>query len=144
MSQTILILKGEQCDDITCISTDNLYKTGQRKEDGKKYNLYKYNGTAFTVESTSPFCDAQANGKLAQVKFIQAELSKTVSIFNEKTKMDEDTIIQVPTLEFDSSVTMEMRLNRAMFNAKESALSSFTTQTDLSENSLKEIMSFSF
>ena len=116
-------LISDECDEIILISENNPYKNGQRAKDKKTFNLYRYDGIAFTVESTSPFCNDYANGKLAAVKFI--ETTREVEVTDDEGVVTKQ---QVPSLEFDSHKSLTQELNRAKHTFTMNSLKAMESQ----------------
>ena len=96
-----VILKGlEDCSRIICLSNGNAYGKGKRQQQGKTYSQFRLGKIVFTVADDNPFVADQKAGILTKV-----ELNKTLV---DKKSIDEDgneTVEQVPGLEFDYHLT---------------------------------------
>ena len=123
MENKIKTLLADECDEIVLISENNPYKNGQRAKDKKTFNLYRYNGIAFTVEGSSPFCNDYANGKLASVKFI--ETTREVEVADEEGVVTKQ---QVASLEFDCHKSKTQEINRAKHTLAMNSLKAMESQ----------------
>jgi hypothetical protein len=123
MENKIKTLLGESCDEIVLISENNPYKNGQRAKDKKSFNLYRYEGLAFTVESTNHFCNDYANGKLASVKLI--ETTREVEVTDDEGVVTKQ---QVPALEFDCHKSKTQEINRAKHTLAMNSLKAMESQ----------------
>ncbi len=96
-------IKGREIFKIGVISTGNSYKAeeGSRLH-GKKYNLYQYLGTAFTVPQDSEFVQWRDKGQLYSVDFTEGQ--REVEDPN-----NQGVMIKVKSLQFTSctSITQE-------------------------------------
>ena len=108
----VITLEEEQCDDISFIEANKSYTKGKRAEAGKTFNVYRYNGVAFTVLSDNPFVKDQENGTLFRVKLIVGEREKVV-IDDEGV----ESTISVKSYEFDTSTSTVQKLNREKFKS---------------------------
>ena len=73
MGTNILEIKGREVFNVVKISANNPYSVDKdHKFHGKTYNLYQYNGIAFTVNNDMDFAQWKDNGKLYSVRFEQS------------------------------------------------------------------------
>jgi hypothetical protein len=103
----------EQVDEISVIDSNNKYKNGQRAKDNKTFSRYRYNGVVFTVDTDNPFVEAFTAGNIDSVKLIEGT-REAVSVDTEGN----ETINNVPTLQFDSFVSFAQTERRAEHKAK--------------------------
>ena len=103
----------EQVDEISVIDSNNKYKNGQRAKDGKTFSRYRYDGKVFTVDTDNPFVQAFTAGNIDSVKLIEGT-REAVSVDTEGN----ETINNVPTLQFDSFVSFAQTERRAEHKAK--------------------------
>ena len=103
----------EQVDEISVIDSNNKYKNGQRAKDNKTFSRYRYNGVVFTVDTDNPFVEAFTAGNIDSVKLIEGT-REAVSVDTEGN----ETINNVPTLQFDSFVSFQQTERRAEHKAK--------------------------
>ena len=103
----------EQVDEISVIDSNNKYKNGQRAKDNKTFSRYRYNGVVFTVDTDNPFVQAFTAGNIDSVKLIEGT-REAVSVDTEGN----ETINNVPTLQFDSFVSFAQTERRAEHKAK--------------------------
>ena len=135
MDQKILKLAGEEVDEVVLMEVNLPYKSGQRKERGETFNRYRYNGIAFAVNTTNPFCEQFAKGTVATVKLIEG--TREVEV-----KDEEGNVINtqtVPTLTFDSSTSFAQAEARAYHSAKMNAIATMATDGSLA-GKLNEII----
>ena len=137
MEKTILQLDIDQAMGITLIDSGNPYTTGKRKEDGKTFSRFRYDGIVFTVsDDSTSFINAYNNGKLAGVKLLKG--SRTV------TSTDDDgNEIEVvrPTLEYDSFTTMDQVKNAALHKAQIGMIQNMAVNSaELTEDSIKALL----
>lgn len=109
-----IILKGvNDCKKIICISNDNPFKNGKRKEDKKTYSLFRFGKIAFTVPDDNPFVADHKAGNLYEVS-----LNKGTA---PKKEIDEDgneIVTQVPSLELDYHLTQDQEITGNEFDLK--------------------------
>ena len=103
----------EQVDEISVIDSNNKYKNGQRAKDNKTFSRYRYNGVVFTVDTDNPFVQAFTAGNIDSVKLIEGT-REAVSVDTEGN----ETVNNVPTLQFDSFVSFAQTERRAEHKAK--------------------------
>ena len=103
---SVIKLTGEQLFEVSIISEGNPYRTGQRAKDGKTFSQFKYEGTAFTVPTDSPFCKAFNSGDVKSIKLLDGTREKVTV-----DEAGEEVVATVRQLEFDSYVS------RAQYNS---------------------------
>lgn len=85
MGTNILEIKGREVFNVVKISANNPYNVDKdHKFHGKTYNLYQYNGIAFTVNNDMDFAQWKDSGKLYSVRF--EEGSRDVEVDGKITK----------------------------------------------------------
>jgi len=103
----------EQVDEISVIDSNNKYKNGQRAKDNKTFSRYRYNGVVFTVDTDNPFVEAFTAGNIDSVKLIEGT-REAITVDTEGN----ETVNNVPTLQFDSFVSFAQTERRAEHKAK--------------------------
>lgn len=117
-----VILTGKDCRKIICLSNGNAYGKGKRHEQGKTYSQFRLGKIVFTVADDSPFVADHKNGNLEEVS-----LNKT--LIDKKTIDEEgnETIEQVPGLEFDYHFTRTQELADAKHTAQMKAFATLAS-----------------
>ena len=97
-------IKGRDVLKIKAISKNNKYNVSEdSKLFGKTYNLYQFNGTAFTVNTDDEFVAWKDSSKLYSVTFNQS--TRDVEINGQLT--------QVPTLQLASCTSIDQEISMA-------------------------------
>ena len=127
--------------EISVIDHGNLYKKGKRKEDGKTYSRYRYDGKVFSVDSANPFIEDFAAGKVRSVKLITEKITKT--LVDDTTGEEIEEIVDAYS--FDSYVSraaynsmLEDSVHEAKIESKIAVYKKLET-ADLSAELLKEL-----
>ena len=117
------ILTGKDCRKIICLSNGNAYGRGKRQEQGKTYSQFRLGKIVFTVADDNPFVVDHKNGNLDEVSLNQTLVDKKV--------IDEDgneTVEQIPGLEFDYHFTKTQELSDAKHSAQMKAFATLASQ----------------
>ena len=132
----ILKLNVLQAQEISLIDSGNQYSSGKRKEEGKTFARFRYNGIVFTIPDDSPFIAAFNEGTVASVKLVTGKRTTTV------TNADgESEDLERDTLQFDIFTSMRQVKNVMLFQAQIAAIGAMSTKTsELSEESLSALL----
>jgi hypothetical protein len=97
-------LKGRQVGKIKTISTGNKYKVEEEHPFyGQTYNLYQYNGIAFTVNSNDEFVQLKDKSKLFSVDFVEGTRDREI----------DGQMVSVPTLQLTSCTSVDFEVSMA-------------------------------
>ena len=100
----MLEIKGREVGKIKTISTDNPYKVdADHTFNGQFYNLYQFNGIAFTVNSNDEFVALKNSGKLYSVDFVEGNREKEI----------EGQMVNVKTLQLASCTSVDFEVTMA-------------------------------
>lgn len=136
MTQNILELDVLQAQEISLIDSGNQYSSGKRKEEGKTFSRFRYNGVVFTVPDDNDFIQAYKDGVLATVKLITGK--RTITVTNADGESED---VERDTLQLDAFSTMKQRKNALLFQVQESTIKAMSTKTsELSEESIALIL----
>ena len=103
MGTNILEIKGREVFNVVKISANNSYNVDKdHKFHGKTYNLYQYNGIAFTVNNDMDFAQWKDSGKLYSVRF--EEGSRDVEVDGKITKAN--TLQMLSCTNIDQEIQM--------------------------------------
>ena len=103
MGTNILEIKGREVFNVVKISANNPYSVDKdHKFHGKTYNLYQYNGIAFTVNNDMDFAQWKDSGKLYSVRF--EEGSRDVEVDGKITKAN--TLQMLSCTNIDQEIQM--------------------------------------
>jgi len=101
-------LKARQVLKIKTISTGNKYKVEEGHPFfGQTFNVYQYNGIAFTVNSNDDFAKWRDGGILFSVDFIESTREKEV----------DGSIVKVPTLQLIGCTNINQEVSMAKAEA---------------------------
>jgi hypothetical protein len=118
---TEIVLNGAECYKISLLDTGNPYSSGKRKEAGKTFSRFSYNGVVFTVEDSLGFHTSVQKRDLQQVTLINSSYERTVVDAN-----NVETKVPVKSLQFGSflpkSVVRREELEDALHAAKVAAI----------------------
>ena len=100
----MLEIKGREVGKIKTISTGNAYKVeADHKFYGQFYNLYQFNGVAFTVNSNDEFVALKDSGKLYSVDFVEGTRDRDV----------DGQMVSVKTLQLASCTSVDFEVTMA-------------------------------
>ena len=124
-------LKGRQVGKIKTISTGNKYNVEEGHAFyGQTYNLYQYNGIAFTVNSKDEFVQLKDSSKLFSVDFVEGTREREI----------DGQMVKVPTLQLTSCTSIDFEVSMAK---TESILNKIyreaETATEISEELLNSL-----
>ena len=131
----VVKLVGEQVDEISLLSSGLPYKTGKRSENKETYSRLRYNGIVFNVPDNSPFIKDFEAGKVATVKLLDTERESITT-----DDQGVETTVMVKGYEFDSFISMDQQLNRALHTNKLAMLSATASSKDLTPESINALM----
>jgi hypothetical protein len=101
-------IKARQVLKIKTISTGNKYKVEEGHPFfGQTFNVYQYNGIAFTVNSNDDFAKWRDNGELFSVDFAESTRQKEV----------DGSIVDVPTLQLTGCTNIKQEVSMAKAEA---------------------------
>jgi hypothetical protein len=101
-------IKARQVLKIKTISTGNKYKVEEGHPFfGQTFNVYQYDGIAFTVNSNDDFAKWRDNGELFSVDFTESTRQKEV----------DGSIVDVPTLQLTGCTNIKQEVSMAKAEA---------------------------
>ena len=101
-------IKARQVLKIKTISTGNNYKVEEGHPFfGQTFNVYQYDGIAFTVNSNDDFAKWRDNGELFSVDFAESTRQKEV----------DGSIVDVPTLQLTGCTNIKQEVSMAKAEA---------------------------
>lgn len=93
MQDKMIVLEGDAVQEISFSEGGLLYGSGKRKEQGKTFTRFSWNGMPFPVDDTHPFVQAFLKGDLKKVTLIKETYQrKTVDANNVETLVPTDTV----------------------------------------------------
>jgi hypothetical protein len=132
----ILKLNVLEAQEISLIDSGNAYSSGKRKDEGKTFARFRYNGIVFTIPDDNPFISAFNEGTVASVKLLKGK--RTTTVVNADGDSED---IEKDTLQFDSFTSMRQVKNGMLFQAQIAAIGAMSTKTsELSEESLSALL----
>ena len=124
-------LKGRQVGKIKPISTGNDYKVEEGHPFyGQKYNLYQYNGIAFTVNSNDEFVKLRDTNKLFSADFVEGTREREV----------DGQMVKVPSLQLVSCTSIDFEVSMAKTEAVLSKIYRDAETTEVSEDLFAELV----
>ena len=124
-------LKGRQVGKIKPISTGNKYNVEEGHPFyGQTYNLYQYNGIAFTVNSNDEFVKLRDANKLFSVDFVESTREREI----------DGQMVKVPTLQLVSCTSIDFEVNMARTESVLSKIYRDAETTEVSEDLFAELV----
>jgi len=97
-------IKGRQVLKIKTISTSNKYNVEEGHPfHGQTYNLYQFNGIAFTVNSNDEFVQWRDGGELFSVDFVEGTREREI----------DGQMVKVPTLQLTGCTSTKQEISMA-------------------------------
>jgi len=124
-------LKGRQVGKIKLISTGNKYNVEEGHPFyGQTYNLYQFNGIAFTVNSNDEFVKLRDTNKLFSVDFVEGTREREI----------DGQLVKVPSLQLVSSTSIDFEVNMAKTESVLNKIYRDAETTEVSEDLFAELV----
>jgi hypothetical protein len=124
-------LKGRQVGKIKLISTGNKYNVEEGHPFyGQTYNLYQFNGIAFTVNSNDEFVTLRNTNKLFSADFVEGTREREI----------DGQMVKVPSLQLVSSTSIDFEVSMARTESVLNKIYRDAETTEVSEDLFADLL----
>lgn len=142
--KSLITIEEGQIDEIKELSLGNPYSKGKRKDAGKTYSTFAFDGIPFNVDDATGFADALREGNVNKVKLLKYKRQAQMRDDAGQLMVDEKgepVMGEVDAFEFDTFVHFAKVINRAKQQAVLAGIKSVSQADKLNENTLKALLS---